>query len=198
MHEQLVKRHNYKLGDTVTWLSLQEAGAARGTSQEATAAPDGRDDTVPGCLALRLAAPRCSTKRTGASVHNRRPSREWRPSEKALSTSYKNREENLSCYWRRSRLRSRSAGSCGHLWRLPDRAESIRNHQHPDVVGGGDAPLPEATRNLGLGYPVKPGGSPDRAGQRQGTVAARYVFKLCTYPQTTTLTISWNKSMSSQ
>ena len=63
-HEQLQKRHHYKLGYTVTRLALQggrtgAAGAAAlGASQEAAAAADGRHDAASRCLALCLAAGR--------------------------------------------------------------------------------------------------------------------------------------------
>ena len=63
-HEQLVKRHDYKLGYTVTRLALQGAGlvqagaAALGASQEAAAPAAGGHDAAPGCLALCLAAGR--------------------------------------------------------------------------------------------------------------------------------------------
>ena len=60
-HEQLQKRHNYKLGYTVTRLALQGAGlvrrrAALGASQEAAAAADAGHDAAPGRLAPCLAA----------------------------------------------------------------------------------------------------------------------------------------------
>jgi len=50
-HEQLQKRHHYKLGYTVTRLALQGAGlvrpaAALGASQKAAAAADGGHDAA--------------------------------------------------------------------------------------------------------------------------------------------------------
>ena len=63
-HEQLQKRHHYKLGYTVTRLALHGAGlvragaAALGASQEAAAPADGGHDAASGCVALRLAAGR--------------------------------------------------------------------------------------------------------------------------------------------
>ena len=63
-HEQLQKRHHYKLGYMVTRLALQGGGAdaagaaALGASQEATAAADDGHDAAPGRVALRLAAGR--------------------------------------------------------------------------------------------------------------------------------------------
>ena len=65
-HEQLVKRHDYTLGYTVTKLHLHRAGLvqpatqALGASQEAAAPSDGRDDAASGRLDARLAAGRGS------------------------------------------------------------------------------------------------------------------------------------------
>ena len=60
-HEQLVKRHDYQLGYTVTRLALQAAGLVKpaprrgGASQEAAAPAAAGDDAAPGRRAPRLA-----------------------------------------------------------------------------------------------------------------------------------------------
>jgi hypothetical protein len=62
-HEQLPKRHHYKLGYMATRLALQRAGLVlpaprRSASQEAAGAADDRYDAASGRFALRLAAGR--------------------------------------------------------------------------------------------------------------------------------------------
>ena len=76
-HEQLVKRHGYKLGYTVTRLASAGGGAgaagaaALGASQEAAAPADGGHDAAPGRLAHRLAAGRWSAIRSGGHPRRR-------------------------------------------------------------------------------------------------------------------------------
>lgn len=61
-HEQLLKRHNYALGYTVTKLHLQRSGLVQrakkplGASQEAAAPADGGDASALGCLDACVAA----------------------------------------------------------------------------------------------------------------------------------------------